>query len=645
LHGALLFAALAAVYFAAGKLGLTFATLDASASAIWPPTGIALAAFLVLGARAWPAVLAGAFAVNVTTSGSAAAALAIAVGNTLEGWVGAWLVARLARGPACFERAGDVFRFAVLAAGLATTISATIGTASVVLLGSTAAAAAPAVWLTWWLGDASGALVFTPPLVLWYRDRRVVADSRLAEAVVALAFVLGTGALCFATPGLSGYPLAFLCLPPLAWVAFRFGPRAVSTHVAVLSLIAVYTTGHGVGPFVAASRHESLLVLQAFMATIALTMLPIAALAAEHARARAELERANIHERRARREAETASRAKDDFMALLSHELRNPLQAIASSLWLLERHRPEAAAGSRAVDIVRRQADHLTRVVNDLLDVGRLATGKVSVAPQAVNLALAVRRNVQALQAGGALAGRAVEIEVEPLWLRTDPGRLDEMLANLLDNAARYAPPGSRLRVSARREDNDAVVRVTDNGAGVPAQLLPDGLEVVRHLARLHGGREDAANDSGPGGAEFVMRLPVEGGNRGADAGPPAEPRHVLIVEDNADVRLALRTLLEQEGHLVDEASDGALGVEAAARLQPDVVLVDIAMPGMDGYEVARRLRARFPHLRLMALTGYGQAEDRRRARAAGFDEHLVKPIDPAALARALGEAAATAQA
>jgi signal transduction histidine kinase/ActR/RegA family two-component response regulator len=500
--------------------------------------------------------------------------------------------------------------------------------------------------------------------VLWVRDRRI-PEARLVEAVLTLALVVGVGVLCFATPMLSGYPLVFLCLPPLAWVGFRFGPRAVATHVALLALIAVYTTANGVGPFVMATRNESLLVLQAFMATIALTMLPIAALASEHRRATDRLEEANLHERRARAEAEAASRAKDDFLALLSHELRNPLQAIASSIWIIEGNRPEGPAGARAVDILRRQTDHLTRVVNDLLDVARLATGKVSIAPQAVNLALAVRRNVEALQADGRLAGHEVEVEVEPLWLRADPARLDQMIANLLANAARCAPPRGRIRVKASREDNDAVVRVTDDGAGVPAELLPDALEtlaqgkerdgdgtnmglaLVQRLARLHGGRVDAANEPAGSGAEFVMRLPVEASRgeswKATDAG--AVPRRVLIVEDNPDVRLALRTLLEQAGHTVHEASDGTAGVEAAARLQPDVVLVDIGMPGIDGYEVARRLRERFAHLRLVALTGYGQSEDRRRARAAGFDEHLVKPADPAALQRALGEArqAATA--
>jgi CheY-like chemotaxis protein/integral membrane sensor domain MASE1 len=513
-------AGIALAYFGAGKLGLYFASINASASPIWPPTGIALAALLLFGSRAWVAILPAAFAVNVTTSGVIAQSAFIAVGNTLEALAGAWLVSRLARGAACFERARDVFRFAGLA-GASATLSATVGMASLINYGEASPPSATGLWLTWWLGDVSGALVFTAPLVLWFRDPRIeLPDKRLAEAVATLALVMLVGAVCFATPALSGYRLTFLCLPPLAWVAFRFGPRAVATHVALLSLIAVYTTTHGVGPFVLATRNESLLVLQSFMATIALTMLPIAALAAENARVTRALEEANLHERRARAEAEAASRAKDDFMGLLSHELRNPLQAIASSIWVLERNRPDGA-GSRAVDIVRRQSDHLARVVNELLDVAR-------------------------------------------------------RMGN--------TPPPRALSLS----------------------------------------RRDAANEPGD------------------PRGTNAEPRRVLIVDDNADVRLALRSLLEGEGHAVHEAGDGAAGIAAATRLQPDVVLVDIGMPGLDGYDVAKRLRGRFPRMRLVALTGYGQSEDRRRARSAGFDEHLVKPVEPSALSRALEAPAAT---
>jgi signal transduction histidine kinase/ActR/RegA family two-component response regulator len=661
---------LALVYFVAGRIGLSFADIHSSASAVWPPTGIALAALLVHGRGAWPAIFAGAFLVNLTTSGSALSSAIIAGGNTAEGLVGAWLVARWARGPACFERVGDVFRFAGLAAGLATMVSAIVGTATLVATGQAPVESASAIGLTWWLGDAAGALIVAPPLVLWYRNRRIdIARGRVAEAILTHAFVMAVGVLCFASPVMSGYPLVFLCLPPLAWVAFRFGRRAAATHVVLLALVAIYTTQHGVGPFVMATRNESLLVLQSFMGTIALTILPMAALVAEYRRATAELEESHAQERRARAEAEGASSAKDEFLAMLSHELRNPLQAIHSSLWLLDRA-PEGERPKKALDILRRQTEHLTRLVNDLLDVARVTAGRMPLVPQPLNMADAVRKTVNALDAAGRLDDHQVEIEAEPVWLRADPVRLEQILSNLVSNALKYTPQGGRVRITVGHEGEEALVRVRDDGMGIPPDLLPRvfevfsqgrrgldrgegglgvGLALVQRLARLHGGRVEASSD-GPGrGAEFVLRLPMAA--TAVDPARPAEaasgPRRVLIVEDNADVREALRTLLVHAGHIVYEAADGREGVEAALRLKPDVVLVDIGLPVLDGYQVARELRERRAALggatRLVAVTGYGQAEDRRRAREAGFDEHLVKPVDPEALQRALGQVAARA--
>jgi CheY-like chemotaxis protein len=316
----------------------------------------------------------------------------------------------------------------------------------------------------------------------------------------------------------------------------------------------------------------------------------------------------------------------------------------------------------RSLDIIRRQSEHLTRLVNDLLDVARLTAGRIALMLQPLNLAEAVRRNVSALEAAGNLKDLKVEVDVEPLWLRADPARLDQMLSNLLANAAKYTPSGGTVRVWAAREKNEAVVRVKDNGAGISPELLPRvfelftqgergldrregglgvGLALVQRLARLHGGRVEAASDGAGRGSEFTLHLPIEERALGPSAVAeirPSGPRRVLIVEDHADVRHALRTLLEHEGHVVFEAIDGAEGIEAAERLKPDVVLIDIGLPRVDGYQVAQALRAKLGRLRLVAVTGYGQPEDKRRARDAGFDEHLVKPVDPAALHRALGQ-------
>jgi signal transduction histidine kinase/CheY-like chemotaxis protein len=656
------------LYFAAGKLGLSFAEVNTSASAVWPPTGIALAAFLLLGSGAWPAIAVAAFLVNVTTSGSLLVSAGIAAGNVLEGLLGAYLVQRHARGAACFERARDVFKFAVLGALLATTVSATLGTLSLALGGLASWDAFGAIWVTWWLGDTAGALLVAPPILLWARQPRVeMPEGRFAETVAAFVAVLVAAVLCFAVPAFSRYPLAFLCLPPIAWLAFRSGPREVATAIAALAVIAVFTTENGLGPFTMPTRHESLLVLHAFLATAALMMLPIAALVREHSRAMQERERAGREERRARGEAEAAIRAKDEFLAMLSHELRSPLQAIGNSVHLLEMAPSLEAGGRRALAIIRRQSDNLTRMVNDLLDMARVMAGKMVVVREALDLEEVIRHCIAMLRDAGRLEGRDIEVRTQSIPVNADPTRLEQMLMNLLGNALKFTPPGGAIRVISLRDGDQAVVRIEDEGIGIPPELLPRifepftqgrrkplgregglgvGLALVRRLAELHGGRIDAYSDGAGLGSKFVLSLPcrkeaMRGSVPAPAVGHGRDARRVLVIDPDA----ALHAVLEGEGYEVFQANDGRAGVEAALRVRPDAVVIDLATPGTDAYEVARALRARAAEVgarvRIVAVAGFGEFEQGPRAQAAGFDAHLEKPIDLAQLRRALDGAKA----
>jgi integral membrane sensor domain MASE1 len=278
-----------AVYVLAGKLGLAFAFLHASATPVWPPAGIALAALLLFGSRVWPAIFVGAFVVNVTTFGSALSSLGIAAGNTVEALLGAYLVRRFAQGAAAFDRAQDIFKLAALAGAGATAVSASIGVASLALTGHAAWTDAGWIWLTWWLGDASGILLLTPLIVRWgrrvsdqrWRDRPVEVTVLFA-VVVASAVVVFGGAL---PEGWRRLPTAFVTIPPLLWAAYRFGPRATSTALCALFAIAVVGTQSGVGPFSAYSPSISLPLVQAFLAMMALTALPLAAVVSERRRA------------------------------------------------------------------------------------------------------------------------------------------------------------------------------------------------------------------------------------------------------------------------------------------------------------------------------------------------------------------------
>ena len=381
-------------------------------------------------------------------------------------------------------------------------------------------------------------------------------------------------------------------------------------------------------------------------------------------RARGEAERETLLERaqEARATAESANRAKDEFLALLGHELRNPLGAIMNAARLLEHQGIGADDAARARGIISRQSEHLARLTDDLLDAGRAIMGKIVLELRAVDLAAAAGQALATLRSSGRLGQHRVSDDLRPAWVQADPTRLEQIIANLVMNAVKYTPIGGSISVSVGKEDGDAVLRVVDNGIGMRSELLSRvfepfvqgepgldrsagglglGLTLVRQLAALHGGSARAESE-GPGrGSTLTVRFPAieprPAAQRVPATGAAVPGRDILIVEDNADGRETLRRLLELQGHRVRVAADGKAALEIMRSAPPEVALVDIGLPGIDGYEIARRVRADGgKRIRLVALTGYGLAEDRRRTAEAGFDLHLVKPVDYEKLEEAL---------
>jgi PAS domain S-box-containing protein len=361
-------------------------------------------------------------------------------------------------------------------------------------------------------------------------------------------------------------------------------------------------------------------------------------------------------EQAARSEAEAANRAKDQFLALLAHELRNPLAPILTAAVVMRRAGAPPAI-QRSAGIVERQASHLARLLDDLLDVSRITRGTIELRREPVALQRALADALETTRPQIEAREHEVSLSLPPAPLRVDadPTRLEQILVNILSNAVKYTPPKGRISVSVAEHTGEAVLRVRDTGTGISAEMLPRifdlftqgdqslahssgglgvGLTLVRRLVELHGGRV-AAHSDGPGrGSEFTIRLPLSARSGGSDeAKRVARDRcpvcSVLIVEDNVDAQQTLRMLLEDEGHRVDVASDGPGGLARTESTPFDVVLVDIGLPAMDGYEVARRIRASNPTTILVAVSGYGQAEDRQRSLEAGFDAHLTKPVSP----------------
>lgn len=368
-------------------------------------------------------------------------------------------------------------------------------------------------------------------------------------------------------------------------------------------------------------------------------------------------------------EARRAVQHRDTFLAMLGHELRNPLAAVRTAAEVINGSGGGAEVTSEQSAIITRQSGHMAKLVDDLLDVARVTSGKITLDRRPLDLREIARRSLQVVcpPAGPQRHRVTLETSADPVGVDGDAVRLEQVATNLLSNAIRYTPEGGQVRVAVRPEGADAVLRVADDGSGIPAEMLGRifepfvqteqplartqgglgvGLTLVRSLVRMHGGDVTVAS-GGPGrGSEFTVRLPLASGvkvavpeAREATNGPP---RHVLLVEDSPDVRRGMERLLKMWGHRVVVAPDGVRAVERAVADRPDVALVDVGLPDIDGYEVARRVRAATGggDIYLIALTGYGQPEDRRLAEEAGFDRHLVKPVPPKELRLILADPA-----
>ncbi|HZN64387.1 MAG TPA: ATP-binding protein [Tepidisphaeraceae bacterium] len=389
-------------------------------------------------------------------------------------------------------------------------------------------------------------------------------------------------------------------------------------------------------------------------------------------------------------EADRTARQRDEFLAMLGHELRNPLSAINNAVQVLNRVGSPDVEAAEMREMIERQTSHLTRLVDDLLDVSRVSSGQITLQREHADLNDVVAQCVHACEAQ--VAARRHEMRVirwpSPAVVDGDPVRLEQVVNNLLTNAIKYTPAGGSIEISVEVEPRppqglescggpQAVVRVRDTGMGIEPEMLGRvfdtfaqadrsldraqggvglGLTLVRRLVEMHGGTVRASSEGLGRGSTFEVRLPalaeVTAGSRAYPAAPAATPspgqqavkpdkplraRRVLIVEDGPDARRALGRLLELWGHKVELAEDGTRGVERAIASRPDVALIDIGLPGLNGYEVAKRVRqALGDRVRLIALTGYGQPDDHDRTREAGFDEHLVKPVNPRLLSRLL---------
>ena len=361
-----------------------------------------------------------------------------------------------------------------------------------------------------------------------------------------------------------------------------------------------------------------------------------------------------------------AGRRKDEFLATLSHELRNPLAPIRNAVQLLKAHNHADGPVRQARDIIDRQVHHLVRLVDDLLEVSRITLGQVNLHDERVLLIQVLRDAIDAVRPAADVGQHRLIVDqpAEELYLQGDATRLAQVFHNLLDNAVKYTPPGGEIRVLVKHTGSEVAVAIRDTGIGIPADMherifelftrartdsgiktsgLGIGLALARQLVELHGGRIAVASAGAGTGSEFTVYLPVAVDVRvepvpSNPAAPDIKRRRVLVVDDNRDAAMSLAMILDLEASETSVAFSGAEALERLAIFKPEIVLMDIGMPGMDGYEAAQRIRATADGKRvvLVALTGWGQAEDKQKAAKMGFDEHLTKPVDPALLSTVL---------
>jgi signal transduction histidine kinase len=519
-------AAVAVLYVLAALAGLRLDAVSGFASLVWAPTGLALAAVLLAGPEVWPGIFVGALVANVLTGAPSLVASGIATGNTLEAVIGAHALRRVPGFRLSLDSLGDVLALIVLAAVLSTMISATIGVTSLYFAGLVAAQKLAETWRTWWVGDAIGALLVAPVILVWAsRPRLSLPASRLVEAALLSLGLVVASLIIFSVPATrGGGPLGheYVFFPLLMWAAIRFGQRGAVTATLVVSAIAVAGTVLRQGPFIEPTLHESLLALQTFLGITGATFLVLGASISERERSKEEL-------REARNVATAANRAKAEFLAVMSHELRTPLNAIAgySELLSLGVSGPLNQKQNDAIARIRSNQHHLLALIDDVLSFAKIEAGRIPITAGPVRVCEALD-SLEPL-----LRPDLLRHEVTFVWngcdptllAQADPVKLRQILLNVIGNAIKFTPPHGRIGLSALRNGDRVSICVSDTGIGIPADKIERvfdpffqvhagttreydgvglGLAISRDFARAMGGDIDVRSAPGEGCAVTI---------------------------------------------------------------------------------------------------------------------------------------------
>jgi signal transduction histidine kinase len=670
---ALRFILLGLLYGLVAWLSLAFIlTGPSGASLVWPVSAIGLAGLVFWGLDLWPALTLSIFIALMLRGYAPSLATGVALGNTLEAIVGAYLLMRIGFHP-LMSRMRDMLGL-VLAAFVSTFVSSIfIAMVAAVYFGH---AFGSELWLGLWIGHTVSLLSFGPFVIRWgYRPLFTKTRREVVEGLLVFGFIAVLNFFIFWTPhgAIGGVSLIYILIFPLIWASLRTGPRGISLALFLTASIGISGILWGYGP-VSADAAQALFGIQTLIGTLSLIFLLFTSITEERKEAVVALEGHVDQLEVALQKISSEDQAKSEFIAILAHELRNPLSPVLSGLEILKTRETEPQ------DVVQMMAAHLhalARLLDDLLDITRISQKKFKLEREAVTLQNILERSLEMSRPYMEARGHAFskDIAQEDIWVDADPVRLGQVFVNLLNNAAKYTPQGGAISLSVVREGDQAIVRVRDNGQGIerarmqkifepfaggtargPQTGLHIGLSLAKRMADLHHASIEVLSEGAGAGSEFVVRIPLPDAAQptliGADKKTTrrrfsktavaehariAGPVSVLVVDDNEAAAKMLATLLEHNGHKVVQAHAGLEALEQATQTRPQVALLDIGLPDIDGYEVGRRLRAQFGFdISLIALTGYGQEEDKEKAKQAGFDDHLVKPVSIVDVERSL---------
>jgi signal transduction histidine kinase/CheY-like chemotaxis protein len=561
-----------------------------------------------------------------------------------------WLINRFANGTSVFDRYQDVFRFAV-ASLIGTVVSPTIGVTALSIGGFAPWDEYAPIWATWLLGDFSGAVIFTPVIMLWIKDpRRHVNPARDVDVAVLLGLLTFLSALVFAgwlPLSRLNYPVAFILGPIIVWTAFRLSQRETASGIFILSLIATWGTLEGFGPFVWPDRNESLLILQSFNLLTTITALALAAGMAERRRAQTAIEQQKAA-------VEAANRTKDNFLAMLSHELRTPLTPVIAALEGLESTNLNSDESKSALAMIRRNVELESQLIDDLLDLTRIARDKLQLRFVPIDAHEAVS-NVIEMCRNEAIAGKLrvhANLRAGAHFVTADPAKFQQIVWNLVKNAIKFTKEGGEIVISSSNPSAQIFeLSIRDTGIGMEPDIINRifdpfeqgdrsfqtrfgglglGLAISKSLAQAHGGTLVAQSKGRGEGSTFLLTMntvpPPQKWEPAIESPSQARSLRILLVDDHQDTCTALERLLVRRGHLVAAAHNMRSAMETAARNQFDLLISDIALPDGTGMELIACLRA-MTSIRGIAISGFGMNGDIERSLNAGFSEHLVKPI------------------